>query len=180
MAKWFILEILSERITNALEDNTHPLYAQVNIVDEKSKPAVRTVLMRYISGHGTLGFFTHVHSPEWQYLMRRPTLTGSFQGPQSQEQYRWRGPVQLLHGERHDYILHQRWLDLREDVRKSFWLECNPSLKGTEGAIDLAIPCPSIGIVLCHPDLWEISKTNEGVTEKHRYIRRDDDWIQVN
>jgi pyridoxine/pyridoxamine 5'-phosphate oxidase len=150
-------------IVESLQDEARPAYGQVATMGEHGWPQVRTVHLRYISERGTLGFNTHIKSPKWRQLLKKPFLSGCYHDEKRQVQFRWEGSAKLIdpesRGRGEQAILDRMWLLLRPDVRTAYWMDYQKKgLKGRNAAqnLDIQKRCPNFGTVLCFPKLWDI------------------------
>jgi pyridoxine/pyridoxamine 5'-phosphate oxidase len=153
----FCPETLVTLIRKSLEDLSRPAYGQVATVDLTGQPKVRTVHLRYIKERNTLGFSGNVKSPKWAHLRAKPALSGCFYDAHRHVQLRWEGGVELIDAKSrraadHE-LLDRMWLLMRPDVRLAYWRDW---LKDASASADVQKRCPSLGVIVCRPTVWDI------------------------
>jgi hypothetical protein len=157
----------SSAIRESFEDEAHPAYAQVATATPAGAPRVRTVHVRYVTEYDTVGFSTNVFSPKWAELARNPRISGCWFDTKRRIQIRWEGSVRLVPWERASdaerRVLERLWLLIRPTVREEYWREFGQPDPSAE------LPCPTHGVVLCRPDLWDLY---ELVSDDYRTHRR--------
>ncbi len=178
-------------LIETLTDEKNPSYGQVATVDEKGKPQIRTVHLRYLKEGNQIAFAANTKSPKWRQLSQKPFLSGCLYDPHRFIQFRWESDVKLLGGKSGaevQTIRKKLWQLVRSDVRSAYWLDHKgfPVEKLSGSSLDprrtrlgrkvlevvgkriLREPCPTFGSVLFTPHLWDIMEIDPKDYRKDR------------
>ncbi len=162
-------------LIESFDDEEHPANGQVGTVDASGSPQLRTVHLRYAPDRETIAFNAHVESAKWTELEADPRLSGCYHDLVRSVQIRWTGSARLLtaaaQGEADRRVVECMWRLVRPELRALYWLDFKGLDPGAElpAGADLDTPVPTLGTVLCRPELWDIL---EIVLEDYRKDRR--------
>ena len=85
-----------ELLLRSRKKNPRQRFVQVATVSPNGEPEVRTVVLRGVTAAGTLHFLADGRSPKMSSLRAKPQLEMCIWWPDSNEQFRLRGPVHII------------------------------------------------------------------------------------
>ncbi|MBI2981185.1 MAG: pyridoxamine 5'-phosphate oxidase family protein [Deltaproteobacteria bacterium] len=167
-------ELFHAMIVKSFSDDDHPAYGQAATTDNGEYPQVRTVHFRYLQDADRITFAANIKSSKWSQIARTPFVAGCYFDQYRLIQFRWEGKAELVDlksGPKHLALVQKMWGFVRPDVRSAYWLDYKKiSLeKRPWPEVDVASCCPTFGIVICTPHLWDIMEVNP---EDYRLDRR--------
>jgi hypothetical protein len=147
-------------VLDFLRNRARPPFGQAATVELRGRravPQVRTVLFYYVEELDCIAFCTGTKTKKWAQLKKNPALSGCFYDAERTTQYRWecRAETAEASSPRHGLLVARLWRTMSADLRRCIWEDHNRSVKAA-GPIDIEVPCPSEGVVICRPDRWDI------------------------
>ena len=171
-----------KQILEAFTDTDHPAYGQISTSDSDGLPHARTVHFHYLQNQKAIGFNAHIKSPKWEQIRTQTFVSGCYFDLHRLIQFRFEGNAELREAdEKNGNLLDTMWMKIRPDVQAAYWADYQ-NLKSSgdlEKNFDLSRRCPSLGVVLCKPTLWDIyviDPNDYGKGSRAMYRELKDTW----